>query len=78
MSHERHSDAIAYYSAALALNPATPQFIFIEQSKAYVAAGLRDLALNDTNKVHPFIPRHASSCSIRQSNLIYHSHEFTG
>ena len=56
MSFERHDDAISYYSAALALDPATPQPIFIKRSKAYVAAGMWEVALNDANKVRPFIP----------------------
>lgn len=56
MNHEQHGDAITYYSTALALDPATPRSIFIKRSKAYLAAGLWEVALNDANKVRSFIP----------------------
>ena len=57
MSAERHDDAISQYSVALSLNPAVPQGLFIKRSKAYVARGLWQDALNDANKVCPFVSR---------------------
>ncbi|KAF8129297.1 hypothetical protein EV363DRAFT_1400038 [Boletus edulis] len=51
MNAGRHSAAISHYSAALALRPAAPPSLFVKRSKAYVAGGLGELALNDANKV---------------------------
>ena len=44
-------------SVALALDPVSPQSLFIERSKAYIAGGFWDSALNDANKVCPLISR---------------------
>ncbi|KAF8129238.1 hypothetical protein EV363DRAFT_1432643 [Boletus edulis] len=51
MDAGRHSDAISHYSAALALHPTVSTSLFVKRSKAYVAGGLGELALNDANKV---------------------------
>ena len=50
MSTEQHDDAISRYSVALSLNLAAPR-LFIKRSKACVASGLWEAALNDANKV---------------------------
>ncbi|KAF8549946.1 hypothetical protein OG21DRAFT_523577 [Imleria badia] len=47
---ERHDDAIAQYSAALSLDPATPQGVLIKRSKVYMAKGLWENALDDTSQ----------------------------
>ena len=52
-SAERHNDAISHYSTALALHPVAPQDLFIKRSKANIAGGLWEAALNDANKVCP-------------------------
>ena len=57
MSAGRHDVAISQYSVALSLNPAAPQGLFIKRSKAYLAKGLWQDALNDANKVCPFVSR---------------------
>ena len=57
MNIQHYDEAISQYSAALALDPAGPQDLFIKRSKAYVAGGLRDAALNDANRVCPFVLR---------------------
>ena len=57
MSAEQHDDAISQYSAALSLDPATPQHFFIKRSKAYIAMGWWEAALNDANTVRPFDSR---------------------
>ncbi|KAF8126560.1 hypothetical protein EV363DRAFT_1434140 [Boletus edulis] len=51
MDAGRHSDAVSHYSAALALHPAVSTSLFVKRSKAYVAGGLGEPALNDANKV---------------------------
>ncbi|KAF8129301.1 hypothetical protein EV363DRAFT_1338600 [Boletus edulis] len=51
MDAGRHSDAVSHYSAALALHPAVSTRLFVKRSKAYVAGGLGESALNDANKV---------------------------
>ncbi|KAF8119879.1 hypothetical protein EV363DRAFT_1378598 [Boletus edulis] len=51
MNAGRHSDAISHYSAALALRPAAPPSLFMKRSKAYIAGGFSEAALNDANKV---------------------------
>ena len=57
MSAEQHDDAISQYSAALSLDPAAPQPLFIKRSKAYIAMGWWEAALNDANTVRPFDSR---------------------
>ena len=54
MAAQRHDDAIAQYSAALSLNPAVRQDLLIKRSKSYVAKGLWDDALDDTDQVRIF------------------------
>ncbi|KAF8124320.1 hypothetical protein EV363DRAFT_710056 [Boletus edulis] len=50
MSAERYDDAISRYSAALSLNPATPQGLLIKRSGACLARGWCEEALDDANK----------------------------
>ena len=60
MSAERYDVAVSEYSVALSLNPATPQCLFIKRSKAYIARGLWQDALNDADKVHSFVAQASS------------------
>ncbi|KAF8123182.1 hypothetical protein EV363DRAFT_1587463 [Boletus edulis] len=46
----KHHDAISYYSAAVALDPTEPQVFLIRRSKAQVAGGSWEAALNDANQ----------------------------
>jgi tetratricopeptide (TPR) repeat protein len=62
MSAELHDVAISRYSVVLSLNPAAPQGLFIKRSKAYTARGLWEDALNDANKVCPFVSRRLVLC----------------
>lgn len=48
---QRHDAAISLYSAALSLNSVCPEGILIQRSKARVAIGLWQEALEDANKV---------------------------
>ena len=57
MNTQHYDVAISQYSAALALHPVAPQGLFIKRSKAYIAEDLWEGALNDTNKVCPFVWR---------------------
>ena len=57
MSAKLHDVAISQYSVALSLNPTAPQGLFIKRSEAYIARGLWEDALNDANKVCPFVSR---------------------
>ena len=57
MNTQHYVEAISQYSAALVLDPVAPQGLFIKRSKAYIAGGLWDAALNDANKVCPFVSR---------------------
>ena len=51
---QRHDDAITHYSVALSLNPAVRKDILIKRSKLYVAKGLWENAMDDTNQVSHF------------------------
>ena len=57
MNTSQCGEAISQYSAALALDLVAPQGLLIKRSKAYIAGGLWDAALNDANKVCPFVSR---------------------
>ena len=57
MGIERYDDAISHYSEALHLHPVTPLSFLLKRSKAYVAKGLWEQALNDANKVRFFASR---------------------
>jgi hypothetical protein len=57
MSAEQHDVAISQYSVALSLNPVAPQSLFIKRSKAYIARGLCQDALNDAKQVRSFVSR---------------------
>ncbi|KAF8129217.1 hypothetical protein EV363DRAFT_1169374 [Boletus edulis] len=50
MNAGRHSDAVSHYSAVLALHPAARPSLFMKRSKAYIAGGFSEAALNDANK----------------------------
>lgn len=47
----RQDEAIFQYSAALSLNPASPQSIYIKRSKVYMEMGAWEHALDDTKLV---------------------------
>ncbi|KIO02162.1 hypothetical protein M404DRAFT_960973 [Pisolithus tinctorius Marx 270] len=47
----KHDDAIAQYTAALSLSPASPTSLFIKRSRARAAKGLWEEALQDVNEV---------------------------
>lgn len=51
MGTERCDEVISQYSAALSLDPATPQNLLIKRNKAYLAKGLWKDALDDANAV---------------------------
>ena len=51
LGDRRSDDAVSHYSAALALDPASPQDLLIKRSKAYLAGGSWEVALDDANKV---------------------------
>ena len=57
MNAEQHDNAIFQYSLALSLNPSAPQGFFIKRSKAHMAKGLWEEALNDANEVCPLVLR---------------------
>jgi hypothetical protein len=57
MNTRHYAEAISQYSAALALDPVAPQGLFIKRSKTYISGGLWNAALNDANKVCPFVSR---------------------
>ena len=48
---QQYDDASARYSAALSLDPAIPRDVLIKRSKVYVAMGLWEEALDDTDQV---------------------------
>ena len=60
MSAEQYDDAISQYSAALSLDPAAPQGLLIKRSKAYIARGWWEDALNDANMVRPLNSRRSA------------------
>ncbi|KAN0088020.1 hypothetical protein V8E55_006641 [Tylopilus felleus] len=51
MGIEQYDDAISHYSEALLLHPVTHLSFLLKRSKAYVAKGLWEQALNDADKV---------------------------
>ena len=57
MNTQHYDQAISLYSAALSLDPAAPQGLLIKRSKANISGGLWEDALNDANKVCPFVSR---------------------
>lgn len=50
---ERHDEAITQYSAALSLDPTIPH-VFMKRSKAYMAKGLWEDAIDDADRVSHF------------------------
>ena len=46
----QHDEAISQYSAALSLNPTTPQALFAQRRNARVVTGMWEDALNDANE----------------------------
>ncbi|KAG6375272.1 hypothetical protein JVT61DRAFT_3492 [Boletus reticuloceps] len=70
MSVGRHHDAISHYSAALGLDPTAPQGLFTKRSKAHIAGGLWEAALNDANKVIEFDP--LSPCGYEMKHAALH------
>ena len=57
MGIEQYDDAIFHYSEALLLHPVTPLPFLLKRSKAYMSKGMWEQALNDANKVRPFVSR---------------------
>ena len=57
MNTRHYDEAISQYSTALSLDPVALQGLFIKRSKAYIAGGLWEAALNDANQVCFFVPR---------------------
>ena len=53
MDAQRHDEAISHYTTALSLNPASPQGVLIKRTKAWLAAGSSQKALDDANQVRP-------------------------
>ena len=51
--NDNHNAAIACYSAALKLNPESPEDILFKRSEAYAATGSWEDALADADEVHP-------------------------
>ncbi|KAF8127365.1 hypothetical protein EV363DRAFT_1344502 [Boletus edulis] len=51
ISAQQLDEAITQYSTALSLHPVTPQGVFMKRSKAYIAKGLWEDAIDDTNQV---------------------------
>ena len=49
---QRYDEAISHYSTALSINPPSPQGILSKRSKARVATGSWNQALDDANQVH--------------------------
>ena len=47
-------EAISLYSSALSLEPAAPSGLLVKRSKAYIAKGSWEKALNDANQVCSF------------------------
>ena len=52
MGNGDHDDAIAWYSAALKLNSASPEHIFMKRGEVYAAMGSWENALMDVIEVH--------------------------
>jgi len=52
MRNGDHDNAIAWYSAAFNLNPASPEHIFMKRSEAYAAGGSWENALMDAHEVY--------------------------
>ena len=55
MNAQRLDEAISAYSSALSLEPAASSGVLVKRSKAYVAIGFWEKALNDANKVCSFL-----------------------
>lgn len=51
MNTQHYDEAISQYTAALSLDPAAPQGLFTKRSKAYIAGGAWQDALNDADEV---------------------------
>ncbi|KAG9310469.1 hypothetical protein JVU11DRAFT_9613 [Chiua virens] len=49
MTDKRYEKAISLYSIALGLGPRSPQDLFVKRSKAHVAKGMWEDAINDAN-----------------------------
>ncbi|KAI9570085.1 hypothetical protein HD554DRAFT_2019319, partial [Boletus coccyginus] len=56
LNAQKLDEAISEYSAVLSFDPPAPQGLFIRGSKAYIASGQWEDALNDANKVITLYP----------------------
>ena len=54
MNTRQYDEAISQYSAALSLDPTTPQALIVKRSKAHAAKGFWEGALNDADEVARF------------------------
>ncbi|KAF8415204.1 hypothetical protein L210DRAFT_103217 [Boletus edulis BED1] len=55
MNVQKYNPAISLYTTALSLDLTAPQDIFIKRSKAYIAKGSWEEAMDDANEVHLFL-----------------------
>ena len=60
---KRYDEAVLHYTTALSLNPPSLQGILIKRSKAYMASGTWEEALDDANQV--------DHISLLQVNIVY-------
>lgn len=57
MRNGNRDDAVAWYSAALDLNPASPEHVFMKRSETHAASGSWEDALVDADEVYPIMDR---------------------
>ena len=62
MDTEEYHDAISHYTTALSLSPPSPQGMLIKRSRAFLATGSWQPALDDANQVHRFSHMRVSLC----------------
>jgi len=77
MDAQQLDEAISEYSVALSLDPAAPQGLFIRRSKAYLASGLWEDALDDADEVCSFVScgfTPVDAIMIRRSRSIHPLH----
>lgn len=55
MNTQHYDEAVSWYSAALSLELAVPQGLYVKRSKAYIAGGSWEDALNDAGQVRPIV-----------------------
>ena len=57
MNAKQYDEAVSQYTAALSLGPSSPQDLLVKRSRANIAKGKWNDALNDANEViyYPFV-----------------------